>query len=400
MSGLLVGSEFALAVVLLAGAGLMIRTFAALQHVDPGFDSHGLLSMVVGVAGTEEQSAGHTENFYKQVLLQAKAVPGVQSVSAINHLPLAGDQWGLPFQVQGRPVGHSTEAPVATYRVIFPGYFETMRIPILRGRDIAESDDLRTPGVIVINDYLARRYWPGEDAIGKRITFDAPEKNPTWLTVVGVVKNTVRNSWISPPEEEVFLPYLQSRAHLENPSAPFAYFTLVIRTGVDPVDAAAAIRGAVHSLNKSVPVSEVQTMDQVVEEATGESRFYMVLLGVFAVVGLVLAGVGIYGVMSYSVSRRTREIGIRMALGAQQRDVLKLVVFHGMLPAFAGVLVGVGSALALTRLMASLLYGTKPSDPMTFVAVVSALGCVALAASYLPARRATRVNPVVALRYE
>ncbi len=400
LSGLLVASEFALAVVLLAGAGLMVRTFLALQHVDPGFDPHNLLSMVVGVDGTEEVSSGHTANFYQQVLQRVKAVSGLQSVSAINHLPLAGDQWGLPFYVEGRPAGLPTEAPVATYRVVFPGYFGTMRIPILRGRDIAESDDLRAAGVIIINDYLAQRYWPGDDPIGKRISLNNPTKNPSWMTVIGVVKNTVRSNWSSPPEEEVFLPYLQSRAHLENPSAPFAYLTLVMRTSGDPAEAAPAIRRTVHSLNKNVPLSEVQTMDHVVAEATGESRFYVVLLGAFAVVALVLAGVGIYGVMTYSVSRRTREIGIRMAMGAQRSDVLELIVLHGMLPAIVGVVVGVVGALALTRLMASLLYGIQPSDPVTFIAVVLILSVVAVAACYLPGRRATAVNPVVALRYE
>ena len=218
--------------------------------------------------------------------------------------------------------------------------------------------------------------------------------------MVGVVKNTVRGSWISPPAEEVFLPYLQNREYLENPSPPFAYLTLVIRTGSNPAAAAPAIRAAVHSLDKNVPLSEVQTLDQVVAEATAQSRFYVVLLGAFSVVALVLAGVGIYGVMSYSVSRRTREIGIRMALGAQRRDVLELIVLHGMAPALAGVAAGVAGGLALTRLMSGLLFGTPPSDPLTFGAVVVMLSGVAVAASYWPARRASGVDPMVALRCE
>jgi putative ABC transport system permease protein len=401
LGGLLVCSEFALAVVLLAGAGLMVRSFLALQHVDPGFDPHNLLSTVVGVSGTEEQSGGHTGNFYKQVLLKVKAVPGVQSVSAINHLPLAGDEWGLPFHIEGRPTVRPAERPVAaTYRTVFPGYFETMRIPILRGRDVTDTDELRAPGVVVINDYIAQHYWPGEEAIGKRITFDDPAKHPSWLTVVGITKNTVRSNWMSPPEEEVFLPYLQSRDYLENPSPPFAYLTLVVRTSGDPSAMTPGVRAAIHSLDKNVPLSEVQTMDQVVAEATAQSRFYVVLLGAFAVVALVLAGVGIYGVMSYSVSRRTREIGIRMALGAQRRDVLELMVFHGMASALAGVAVGLAGALALTRFMSSLLYATRSSDPLTFFGAVLMLSSVAIAASYLPAKRASSVDPVVALRYE
>jgi predicted permease len=400
LRGLLVGSEFALAVVLLAGAGLMIRSFLALQHVDPGFDSRGVLSLVIGVSGTEEAAVGHTGNFYQGVLEKVRAVPGVQSASGINHLPLAGDEWGFPFHIEGRPPERPGEELVATYRVVFPGYFRTMRIPILRGRDVADADNLRAPGVVVINDYLARRYWPGEDPIGKRITFDDPAENPSWLTVVGVVKNTARSSWVSPPEEEVFLPYLQNRAYLDTPSPPFAYLTLVARTSRDPAALAPAIRGAIHSLDKNIPLSEIQTMDQVVAEATGESRFYVVLLGAFAIVALVLAGVGIYGVMSYSVSRRTHEIGVRMALGAQGRDVLKLMVFQGIVQALAGVAVGLAGALALSRLIAGLLYGTRPNDPATFAAVVLVLGGVAVAASYFPARRATKIDPIVALRYE
>ncbi len=188
LRGVLVGSEFALAVVLLAGAGLMIRTFLALQHVDPGFDPHGVLSMVVGVSGTEQAAAGRTGNFYQELLQRVSVVPGVQSASGINHLPLAGDEWGLTFHVEGRPPRRPGDEPGATYRTVFPGYFRSMQIPILRGRDVSDSDNLRAPGVVVINDFLARRYWPGEDAIGKRITFDDPAKNPAWLTVVGVVK--------------------------------------------------------------------------------------------------------------------------------------------------------------------------------------------------------------------
>lgn len=400
LRGLLVGSEFALAVVLLAGAGLMVRTFLALQHVDPGFDPSGVLSVVVSVAGTEQAAAGHTGNFYQEVLQKVSAVPGVQSVSGINHLPLAGDEWGFRFHIEGRPPERPGEELVATYRAVFPGYFRTMRIPILRGRDVSDADNLRAPGVVVINDYIARRYWPGEDAIGKRITFDDPAKNPSWLTVVGVAKNTARSNWVSPPEEEVFLPYLQSRDYLDKPSPPFAYLTLVVRTNRDPATLAPDIRRAIHSLDKSIPLSEIQTMDQVVAEATGQSRFYLVLLGAFATVALVLAGVGIYGVMSYSVSRRTHEIGIRMALGAQGRDVLKLVVFQGIVQALAGVAVGLAGALALSRLMAGLLYGTRATDPATFAAVVLVLSGVAVAASYVPARRATKVDPMVALRYE
>ncbi len=398
--GFLIGSEYALAVVLLAGAGLMIRTFLALQRVDPGFDPHNVLSMVVGVGGTAEATSGHTGNFYRQVLQGVGAVPGIQSASAINHLPLAGDEWGWPFHVEGRPTERPGDTPIATYRVVFPRYFYTMQVPILRGRDVSESDNLSAPPIVVINEYLAQQYWPGEDAIGKRITLDDPAKSPSWLTVVGIVKNTARANWVDRPEEEVFLPYLQNRAYLENPSAPFAYFTLVVRANGDPAVMAPAIRAAVHSVDQNVPISEVQTMEHVAAAATGLSRFYLILLGAFAAVALVLAGVGIYGVMSYSVSRRIREIGIRMALGAERREVIRMVIRQGMLSALFGLGAGMVGAWGMTRLLANLLYNVKPTDPGTFVFASTVLALVAFGASYIPARRAARVDPMVALRYE
>jgi putative ABC transport system permease protein len=400
LRSLLVASEFGLAMVLLVGAGLMIRSFLALQTVDPGFNPHNLLSMVVSVTGSKEAGATQRPIFYQQVLQQIQRIPGVQSASAINHLPLAGDVWSFPFYVEGRPLPRPGESPTATYGVILPSYFRTMNIPILRGRDITQDDNLHSPGVIVINDWLARRYWPGEDPICKRITLDDPRNNPSWLSVIGVVKNTVRSEWTELPGEEIFLPYMQNRQYLEDPSSHFAYLTLVVRTTGDPAALVPAIRGEVRSLDKNVPISEVQTMDQVVAESTAEPRFYLLLLGAFAAVALILAAVGIYGVMSYSVSRRTHEIGIRMALGAQTSDVVKLVVGHGITLAFVGVGAGVLGALTLTRMMSGLLYGVRASDPATFVAVGLALSAVAVAASYIPARRAPKVDPMVALRCE
>jgi putative ABC transport system permease protein len=275
-----------------------------------------------------------------------------------------------------------------------------MHIPVLNGRDITNADTLPTPAVAVINSYMAGKYWPAEDPIGKRFTLGNPENNPIWVTVVGVVKNTVRSQWVSPPEEEVFVPFLQNPLYIQQPTPPYAYVTLVIRANRDSAALAPVIRGAIRSLDKHVPISDVQTMDEVVAESTAQSRFYLVLLGIFAAVALVLAAVGIYGVMSYSVSRRTQEIGIRMSLGAETRDVLKLVVVHGMIQAISGVLVGLVGASLLTRFMQGLLYGTRPSDLPTFAAVTMLLSCVAIIACYIPARRAAKVDPMVALRYE
>jgi len=400
LRSLLVVSEFTFALVLLVGAGLMIRSFLALRAIDPGFNPHGLLSVVVSVSGTKEARLGERSQFYPQLIEQIRNIPGVESASAINHLPLGGDIWGLSFHVEGRPVPRPADTPSATYRVVLPGYFRTMNTTILRGRDITESDDLRAPGVVVINQWMAKRYWPGEDPIGKRITLDDPNNHPAWLTVVGVVKNAVRSEWASPPEEEMFLPYLQSPQYLEDPASHFSYLTLVARTSGDPGALTALVREAVRALDRNVVLSEVQTMDQVVAEATSEPRFYVLLLGAFATVALILAAVGIYGVMSYSVSRRTRDIGIRIALGARTGDVLRLVVGQGAFLALIGVGVGSIIALAVTRLMSGLLYGIGPTDPITFVVVGLLLSGIAVVACYIPARRAAKVDPIVALRYE
>ena len=388
-------SEFALALMLLAGAGLMIRSFVALENIDPGFNPRNVLSMVVSVAGTKQAQPNRRAAFYQELIQRVQGLPGVQSASAINHLPLAGDSWGFHFYVEGLPLPRQGEFPTATYRVVLPEYFRTMNIPLLRGREVQKTDNLQSPGVVVINDWFARHYWPGEDPIGKRITLDDPRQNPTWLTVVGVAKNTVRAQWSAPPEEEIFLPYRQTQS-LEGQS----YLTLVIRTKGNPAELASTIQTEIRALEKGAPISEVQTMDRVVAEATAQSRFYLFLLGAFATVALLLAAVGIYGVVGYSVSRRTHEIGIRMALGAETKDVVRLVVMQGMALAVAGVMAGAAGALALSRMLSGMLYGVRTSDPATFLAVSVLLSVVAMAATYIPARRAAKVDPMVALRYE
>jgi predicted permease len=400
LRSLLVASEFTFALVLLVGAGLMIRSFLAIQTIDPGFNPHHLLSAVVSVSGTRAAEPGARPIFYQHLLEQIGHVPGVQSASAINHLPLAGDIWGFSFQVEGETLSRPSDAPTAAYRAVFPGYFKTMNLPILQGRDVSDSDTLNSQGVVMVNEWLARHHWPGQEAVGKHLALDTPGANAKRLTVIGVVKNSVRGEWTEPPEDELFVPYLQDQAYMTNPAPPFAYATLVVRTTGDPASMAPVIRSIVHSMNQNAPLSEVQTMDQVVSEATSEPRFYVLLLGAFAAVALVLAAVGIYGVMSYSVSRRTQEIGIRIALGARTVDVIRLVVGQGASLALLGLGVGMVVAFAVTSLMARLLYGIRPTDPITFVAVVVVLSTVALIASYIPARRATKVDPIVALRYE
>ena len=393
---LLVGSEFALALILLVGAGLMIRTFAALQAIDPGFNPHHLLTMVVSTAGAKEANAGRTA-FFQSSLERINSLPGIASASAINHLPLGGDLWGLPFWIEGQPAPKKGDEPAAAYRVVLPGYFHTMNIQMLRGRDFTANDNQSAPGTVIVNEFLAKRYWPGDEAIGKRLSAD---NGKTWQTVIGIVPNVVRSEWASSAEEEFYFPYLQSADYLTSPSPHLAYLTFVVRTSGDAGAQTSAIERAIHSIDRNVTISEIETMDGVVADANSEPRFYLFLLAAFAGVALVLAAVGIYGVMTHAVSRRTKEMAVRMALGAQRGEVMRLVVGESMLLAVAGGAVGLVGALVLTPLMKTLLYGVRASDPMTFTVVAVVLGLVAALASYIPARRATKVDPIVALRYE
>jgi putative ABC transport system permease protein len=398
----LVASEFTLAFILLIGAGLMIRSFFALQSVDPGFNPHNVLSMVVSVAGSNESEPERRTLFYRQLLDRVRTIPGVESAGGINHLPMAGDLWGWSFAIEGRPRPRPGDEPWATYRVAMPGYFETMRLPVVRGRAIAESDDVSAPGAVLINERAAKEFWPGEDPIGSHITFDDLDKvnRPTWLTVIGVVKNAKQSDWAADADPEAYLAALQNRDFLGGPGSHIAYLTLVLRTNGDPAALATAVKKTVWSFDRNLPVSDVLTMDGVVADANAEPRFEMLLLGVFAAIALLLAAVGIYGVMSYAVSRRTHEIGIRISLGASRADVLRMVVRQGMMQALVGTAAGIVGALLLARLMAGMLYGVRPTDPITFGGVAAVLGLAALAATCVPARKATRIDPMVALRHE
>jgi predicted permease len=394
---LLVITEFALALILLIGAGLMLRTLRALQAIDPGFDPHNLLTMIVSTAASPVSGPERTETFYRETAERVRAVPGVVSAGFTNHLPLAGDQWGYPFWIEGQAIPAPGEEPDAAYRLALPGYFATMGMRILRGRVIEERDAATTQPVAVINEYMAKRYWPNEDAVGKHFAMDDPAKagadKVKWITVVGVVKNAVRSDWAEPPEEEVFLPYPQNHG-------VGAYLTLVVRTAGDPGAAGQAIESAIWSVDRDVTISEVQPMEAVVTRANSQARFSAALLAAFAVVALLMSAVGIYGVMAYAVARRRQEIGVRMALGASRGDVLSGILRQGMAMALAGAVIGVVGGLILSRLMGTLLYGVRPSDPLTFAGAAALLTIVALTACYVPARMATRVDPMTALRYE
>jgi putative ABC transport system permease protein len=396
----LVASEFALALILLIGAGLMIRSFFALRAVDPGFNPHNVLSMVVSVAGSKEAEPGHRAIFYRELLEHVRVLAGVESAGGINHLPLEGDMWGWPFRIEGRSKPRPGESPSAVYRIATPGYFQSMRLPLLQGRNIDATDDAKAPGVVVINERAARTFWPNENPIGKHITFSGNADVTVWLTIIGVVKDAKQGDWAAKPYPEVYLAAFQNAEFLESPESHFQYITLVAHTAGDPAALAAAIKSTVWSIDRNLPVSEVVTMDDVVDRANAQPRFETMLLGVFAGVALIMAAVGIYGVVSYSISRRTHEIGIRVSLGASRSEILVLVLRQSLLLALIGSGVGMAGALLLARLMTKLLYGVPPTDALTFVGVTVLLLSVALTASYIPACRATRVDPIVALRYE
>ncbi len=283
-----------------------------------------------------------------------------------------------------------------------PGYFQAMRLPLRSGRDVTAQDDSRSPGVVIVNERAARKYWPGADPIGQRVSFGKDRAgNREWLTVIGVAANAKQSDWAATePEPEAYLAALQNRDFMENPAAHFSYITLVVRASGNPADLAPTVRNAIWSIDRNLPISAVLTMDQVIADVNAQPRFEMLLLGVFGGIALILAAVGIYGVMSYSVSRRTREIGIRMSLGASRPDVLRMVLQQGMLQAVCGTAVGVAGALSLSKLMTKLLYGVRATDATTLAAVGLLLGLAALLATLVPARRATRIDPTVALRDE
>lgn len=392
---LLVSSEFALALVLSIGAGLLIKSFMDLSHVDLGFDAHSVLTMRIALLGPRYKDQTRQVEFLRELLRNVEPLPGVKSAAVIDGggLPPDGGN-GMDFLIEGRPTPPPNQTPDASYRVISRDYFRTMGIRLLRGRYFTDADNEHFPGVAVINETLARDYWPGRDPLGSRVEFlEQRGKRSTSFTIVGVVKSAKNLGLEVAPRDEIYVPYTQHPPFFEPR-------TLLVRTSGDPALLTATVRQAVAAIDKDQPISDVRTMDQIVTQAEAGHRFPMVLLGVFAALALILAGTGIYGVVSYGVSQRTHEIGIRMALGAQKTDVLRHVLGEGMVLAVIGVGIGIAAAAGLTRFLASLLYGVKPTDPLMFIAVSLILAGVALLACYIPARRATKVDPVVALRYE
>jgi putative ABC transport system permease protein len=394
---LLVIGEVALALVLLMGAGLLVNSFERLRAVDPGFNPDKVLTCQISLPSSNYKNP-QIVTFFQQLLTRVRALPGVKAAGATMTLPLRNSGGGFwsGLNVEGRLAAARESIPIVSFIQVTPGYFRALSIPVLEGRAFTEADNSdQSPKVAIINATLARRFFAGVDPIGQRITMGEDASKGPWLTVVGVVGDAALESLSDPRFPQVFSPHAQGVE-----GGPSGGMDLVVRTSADPLSVAAEVRGEVHALDKDQSVADVQTLGQVVSTSLAQPRLNTLLLGSFAALALLLAALGIYGVISYSVALRTREIGVRMALGAERADVLKLVVRHGMMLALAGGAIGLVGALLLTRLMSSLLYGIQPTDPPTFLAVLAMLAGVSLVASYIPARRATKVDPMVALRYE
>ena len=391
LRSLLVVSEVAICLVLLIGAGLLIKSFTHLREINPGFNPNNVLTVFLAPSRAKYPQPEHARAFFQQLVEQAKELPGVESAALVNMLPISGSNQTITFNIEGRPAPEPGTDPVGNYRKISPDYFRVMRIPLVRGRALSDRDTKDTPHVVVINESLARKYFPDEDPIGKRILIGGDD-NPPPREIVGICGDIRHEGLDKEAVPEYYLSYLQN---------PDRYLHLVARTSSsDTASTAAVLRNAIKQTDKSFYIPKIETMENMLADSIAGQRFNMLLLGVFAAVALILAAVGIYGVMSYSVSQRTHEIGIRMALGAQQNDVLKLVVGHGMLLALTGVAIGLVASYFLTRLMTSLLYGVSATDPVTFAVISVILAGVALGACLVPARRAMKVDPMVALRYE
>ncbi len=385
LRNLLIVGETALAMVLLVGAGLLYRSFLRVRGIDMGFKSERVLSMAIDLTPSKYPTPRVQARFFQQAMEAIKSLGGVQSVGTSSGAPLGGYGSSVgDFKLQGR----QDNIPMAAYSIISPDYFGAMGIPLLQGRNFADADREGSPGVVIVNESFAHRYLPGENCLGRRIE-SWIQKND-WLTIVGVVGDV--RSWAErEPDPEMYLSYLQAGG---------PHMTLLVRTAGNPVRWVAAIRNQLAIIDKDQPPHNVETLDRLQAGSLTPRRVNMLLFGAFAALGVILASVGIYGVVAYSVSQRTHEIGVRMALGAERRDVLKVVVGQGLRSVLIGAGIGVAASLAVTRLLRTMLFGIKPTDPATFLAVGLLLLGVALAACYIPARRATKVDPMVALRYE
>ena len=387
----MVVSEVALSLVLLIGSGLMIKSLVSLLTVNPGFNADQTVTMNIALLGSRYPTATKQIPFFQEVTNRVGALAGVQSVGLISSAPLSGGVYAGGFSIEGRAATSETDDFVADRRMISPEYFNALAIPLLKGRAFTERDDPGSPGVVVVSESWARRFLPGEDPIERRIKLGGRDSTRPWLSIVGVAGDVRDTAIESDARPCVYIPY---------PQFPSSGMTLVVRAAVDPKQLIPAIRDEVWAVDNDQPVTDVKTMGEYVADSVSPRRFNAMLLTTFAAVALILATVGMYGVMAYSVSQRTQEIGIRLALGARTSDVIKLVVGNGLVLVLSGIAIGLAGALALTRVMTSLLYGVSATDPVIFAGVSLALVALTLLASYMPARRATKVDPMIALRCE
>ncbi|HXI32061.1 MAG TPA: ABC transporter permease [Vicinamibacterales bacterium] len=382
-------AEIALAVVLLVGAGLMLRTFASLQRVDTGLDSGGVMTMRVSLPGRKYNDAKSMQ-FFAEAAQRVAAIPGVQSAGIVSYLPFAGLGAATNFSVVGEPPAQRGQEHVTAVLVCDNGYLQTLHIPLLKGRVFTEREMREKSNVVIVNETTVRRYFAGQDPIGRRVVINMTDPNvPT--EIIGVVGDTKSVDVRSNTEPTAYWPH---------PQLPYSAMTITARTGGDPQSYASSIEREIHALDPDQPVADVRTMDQWVARTLSQARFNSLLLAAFALLALLLAAIGIYGVMSYAVSQRTSEIGIRLAMGAETRDILTMIVGDAMRLAGAGLAIGVALAIALSRTLTTLLFQVTGTDPLTFASVVGVLAAVALLASYVPARRASRIPPVEALRYQ
>jgi predicted permease len=398
---LLVISEMALALILLIGAALLIRSYVALRAVDPGFDHHNVLTMQMSLASPRFEKTVGFAQLIRAGIPQIQALPGVVAASTTCCLPLEGG-YGLPLIIAGRPLDGPSHGG-ANWRTISAGYFDVFKIPILRGRAFTERDDASAPPVVVINQALAKRFWPTGNPLNDRLIIGkgvGPEFEEPARQIIGIVGDSRDNGLNRNPNPMMYVPVAQVTDGVTALNSRIRPLIWVVRTRVPEYSLSPAIQAALRQASGGLPVAKVRSMDEVVAQSTAREDFNMLLLTVFASAALLLAAIGIYGLMAYSVEQRTQEIGIRMALGAEAGDVRKMVISQGLGLALIGVAIGIAAAFGLTRLIASFLFGVKSSDPAVFIAVPVLLSAVALLAVWIPARRATRVDPLDALRYE
>jgi putative ABC transport system permease protein len=395
MRRVLVVAEVALALTLLTGAGLLIRSLALLQEVSPGFDSSSLLTFTVSVPASKYPSDTVRAQYFDRAIEAVRAVPGVTDVGVTSVLPFSGNWSTGSFRVEGYQPPPNTPGPWGDQRVVNPSFFTTLQVPLIKGRLFTEQDGATGEQVAIVDEEMVQKYWPNADPIGKRLTFNDPQRDSVvnWMTVVGVVGHTKHEGLDAEDRVQLYHPY-------RRPGFLGGQMTFAVRTAGDPNAALPAVRAAIHAIDRDVPLANVSTMETNIANSMGQRRFAMLLLGLFAAMAAVLASIGIYGVMAYSVTQRAHEIGIRMALGAARRNVLSMVMGQGLLLVGIGVAIGVAGAFGLTRLIASQLFGVRPTDPLTFTLVALLLVGVAMLATLIPALRATRVDPIVALRDE